>query len=162
MSAQVEDIKRKFRARIRSLRHLGHVGFSESDLLRAYKSVILPVHDYCSCVYNSSLTQTKSNVLERLQAQSLKAIYGYQHSYRSLLQKSGLSSLQERRDKRDLKFASKCTQSERFKPWFPLNPIARNTRRPSIYQEFHARTQRLYYRSPMYNMRRRLNGKERA
>ena len=160
MNAQVVDIKRKFRARIWSLRHLGHVGFSESDLLKVYKSVILPVHDYCSCVYNSSLTQTQSNALERLQAQSLKAIYGYQHSYRSLLEKTGLSTLQARRDARDLKFAEKCLQKDRYRTWFPLNPIARSTRQPLVYKEFHARTQRLY-RSPIYNMRRRLNGKDR-
>lgn len=79
MSRQVEDIKRKFRARIWSLRHLRHVGLSESDLLKVYKSVILPVDDYCSCVYNSSLTLTQSQALERLQAQSLKVIYGYEH-----------------------------------------------------------------------------------
>ena len=160
MNAQVEDIKRKFRARIWSLRHLGHVGFSESDLLKVYKSVILPVHDYCSCVYNSSLTQTQSNALERLQAQSLKAIYGYEHSYRSLLEKTGLTTLQARRDARDLKFAEKCVKNDKFKPWFPLNPIARTTRQPLMYKEAHARTQRLY-RSPVFNMRRRLNGKPR-
>ena len=112
MSAHIEDIKRKFRARIWSLRHLGHVGFSESDLLKVYKSVILPVHDYCSCVYNSSLTQTQSNALERLQAQSLKAIYGYKHFYRLLLEKTGLTTLQARRDARGLKFVEKCVKND--------------------------------------------------
>ena len=160
MSAQVGEIRRKITARIWTLRHLGHLGMSEEDLLKVYRSVILPIHDYCSCVYNSSLTQTQANALERLQAQSLKAIYGYEHSYRALLEKTGLSTLQARRDNRDLKFANKCSQSQRFKSWFPLNPIARSTRQPLMYKEFHARTQRLY-KSPLYNMRRRLNGRER-
>ena len=160
MGAQVEEIKRKFRARIWTLRHLGHVGFSKADLLKVYRSVILPVHDYCSCVFNSSLTITQSQALERLQAQSLKAIYGYEHSYRALLEMTGLTTLQERRDKRDLKFAQKCSQNDRYKSWFPLNPIARCTRQPLVYQEKRARTQRLY-KSPLFNLRRRLNGKPR-
>ena len=160
MAEQVKDIRRKYLMRIWTLRHLGHRGFNEPDLVRVYKSVILPVHDYCSCVYNSSLTQTQSNVLERLQAQSLKAIGGYQHSYSSLLESTGLVTLQSRRDDRDLKFAKKCVQSSRYKPWFPLNPIQRVTRQPLPYQEFVCRTNRLY-NSPIFNMRRRLNGKPR-
>ena len=98
MAAQVKSIQTKFRARKWILVHLGHHGFSKSDLLKVYKSVILPVHDYCSCVYNSSLTATQANALERLQAQALKAIYGYEHSYRSLLEQTGLTTLKARRD----------------------------------------------------------------
>ena len=96
MSPQVEAIRKVFVARIWSLRHLRHSGFEDTDHLKVYKSILLPVHDYCSCVFNSSLTQTQVNALERLQAQTLKAIYGYEHSYRSLLQMTGLQTLQER------------------------------------------------------------------
>ena len=46
--------------------HLARKGFSELDLLRVYKSIILPVHDYCSCVHNASLTLTQASALERL------------------------------------------------------------------------------------------------
>ena len=120
---QVKDIRRKYLARIWTLRHLGHRGFEEQELVKVYRSVILPVHDYCS-----SLTLTQATVLERLQAQSLKLIYGYHHSYASLRQMTGLDTLQERRDKRDLKFAQKCLASDRYKAWFSLNPIERITR----------------------------------
>ena len=61
MAVQVRNIKRKITARIWTLRHLLHRGFPELDLLKVYGSVILPVHDYCSCVYNSSLTQTQAH-----------------------------------------------------------------------------------------------------
>ena len=159
MGAQVEAIRKKFYARKWILHHLGHAGFSEADLLKVYKSVILPIHDYCSCVYNSSLTQTQASALERLQAQALKAIYGYEHSYRALLEKSGLLSLQARRNARDEKFAMKCLQSERFRTWFPLQPVGRPTRSPLTYTETYARTKRLYD-SPIYNMRRILNRKQ--
>ena len=156
MSAQVRAIQRKFRVRLWILRHLRHRGFGEADLLRVYKSVILPVHDYCSCVYNSSLTQVQVTALERLQSQALKSIYGYEHSYRSLLEATGLTTLQDRRDARSDKFVAKCLSHPLHKNWFPLNPIARSLRKPLVYREFHAKTKRLF-NSPLYAMRRRLN-----
>ena len=158
MTAQVESIKRKFRARIWVLNHLGHRGFSREDLLKVYKSTILPIHDYCSCVFNSSLTLSQSSALERLQARALKAIYGYEHSYRSLLEHTGLTTLQERRDRRCKKFAEKCLQDDHFRTWFPLNPVSRSTRKPLPYLEVRTRTKRLE-NSPVYHMRRLLNGK---
>ena len=158
MSAQVASIKKKFRSRVWILRHLGHRGFSRDDLLKVYRSIILPVHDYCSCVYNSSLTLGQASALERLQAQALKSIYGYEHSYRSLLEMSGLERLQTRRDNRCKKFATKCLGSERFRGWFPLNTIARPSRSRLPYMEAFARTKRLY-NSPIFHMRRLLNGK---
>ena len=158
MSAHVRAIKSKFRSRTWILRHLQHRGFSKDDLVRVYRSLILPVHDYCSCVYNSSLTLTQASALERLQAQALKSIFGYEHSYSSLLQLTGLKRLQERRDARCDKLARKALQNDRFKHWFPLNSIARPTRHQLNYREEFARTKRLY-NSPLYHMRRLLNGK---
>ena len=158
MRAQVESIRRKFRSRKWILHHLGHRGFSKTDLLAVYKSTILPVHDYCSCVFNSSLTLSQASMLERLQSQALKAIYGYEFSYRALLEMSGLRRLQERRDDRCEKFARKCLTDETFRSWFPLNPVERVTRNPLPYLEAKARTKRLM-NSPVYQMRRILNGK---
>ena len=157
MAAQVAAIKRKFYARKWILNHLGYSGFSKVDLLRVYRSVLLPVHDYFSCVYNSSLTQTQSSALERLQAQALKTIYGYEFSYRQLLEMTGLQTLEERRKSRDVKFAWKAAASTRFRSWFPLQPISRATRRPLTYREDFAKTKRLN-NSPLYHMRRLLNG----
>ena len=158
MSAQVEEIRKGLTARIWALRHLGHRGLGKEDLLKVYKSILLPIHDYCSCVYNFSLTQHQAHALERLQAQALKAIYGYEHSYRSLLQLTGLSSLKDRRDARSDKFAEKCLANPRFSGWFKLTDQARSTRNTLRYKETHARTTRLY-NSPLYAMRRRLNAR---
>ena len=158
MRAQVEAIKKGFRTRKWILHHLKHRGFGVQDLLAVYKSVILPAHDYCSCVYNSSLTLTQASSLERQQAQALKAIYGYEHSYRALLEMSGLQTLQQRRDERSLKFARKCASDPYFKAWFPLNPVERRTRNPLLYKETRARTKRLF-NSPIHHMRRLLNGR---
>ena len=158
MGAQVEEIKRGFRVRQWILTHLAHCVFSKEDLLKVYWSVLLPVHDYCSCVYNSSLTLTPANALERLQARALKCIYGYQYSYRALLQMTGLQTLQERRDMRSDKFAAKCLQNPRYQAWFPVQPRTRATRSSQASLEAFARTKRLY-NSPLFHMRRRLNGR---
>ena len=100
MAAHVADIQRKFTARIWALQNLGRLGMGKPDLLAVYKSTILPMHDYCSTVFNSSLTITQSGQLERIQAMAQKAIFGFDHSYRSLLSLSGLTSLKARRDER--------------------------------------------------------------
>ena len=68
--AHVESIHRKFYSRKWILHHLGHSGFSQAGLLKVYKLVFLPIHDYCSCVYNSSLTQNQVRAFERIQAEA--------------------------------------------------------------------------------------------
>ena len=72
MAVQAKAVAAGLKARIWSLSHLAHHGLSEDDLLKVYKSSIRPIHDYCSCVYSSSLTVTQSKALERLQAKALK------------------------------------------------------------------------------------------
>ena len=156
MSAQVESICRKFRARVWTLRHLHHRGFTQEDLLKVYKSTILPCHDYCSSVFHSSLTLSQTIVLERLQAKALKAIYGYDPSYRELMEKAGLTTLRARREARELSFARKCASSPRFSGWFPTRTAVRNTRDSLVYEEMFARTHRCF-NSPIFSMRRRLN-----
>lgn len=101
------------------LRHLHHNGFSHEELLAVYKSCIMPIHDYCSTVYNSSLTLSQFIVLERLQAKALEAIYGYEPSYRGLVETAGLTTLRTRRDDRELAFVHKCETSTHFQHWFP-------------------------------------------
>ena len=94
-------------------------------------------------------------VLERLQAKALKAIYGFEPSYRERIEKSGLTTLRARREARELAFARKCAESSRFRHWFPRRP-ARNTRSPELFLEEFDRCCR-FYDSPIYSMRRRLN-----
>ena len=96
MSAQVEAICHKFRSRIWYLKHLHHNGFSQEELLRVYKTTILPCHNYCSTVFHCSLTLSQSIVLKRLQAKALKAIYVFEPSYRELIEKANLTTLRVR------------------------------------------------------------------
>ena len=76
MSDQIANIKKKYKARMWVLCHLAHRGLDAQDLLRVYQSVILPCHDYCLVVYHSSLTATQTNILEKLQSQEPKCIFG--------------------------------------------------------------------------------------
>ena len=56
MAAQVEAIRRSFRARFWVLRHLKSFGMSEAQLVEVYKICVRPIADYCSVVYHSALT----------------------------------------------------------------------------------------------------------
>lgn len=155
MSGQVMSIQKGIRSRLWMLSHLYQNGFNEEELLKIYKFMIIPLHDYCCSVYHSSLTQQQSHALERLQIRALKNIYGYQHSYRSLLERTGLAKLSDRRESRTFAFASRCTTG-RFARWFPPNPRPRDTRRAPPFREDFARCRRLQ-RSPIFYMRKMLN-----
>ena len=156
MAVQAKAVMAGLRARIWSLSHLAHHGLSEEDLFNVYKASIRPVHDYCSVVFSSSLTSTQSNALKRLQAKALKNIYGYEHSYSSLLQRTGITSLKVRRDNRVLKFARKAAENPRYAHWFPRNPNRSSARSGRNFLEFRAKTNRLF-NSPLFDMRRSLN-----
>ena len=140
MVAQVADIRRKFTAGIWALRHPGRMVMPQPDSLKVYKSTILPMNDYCSTVYNSTLTLTQSGQLERLHGMALKAIYGFDHSYPSLLSISGLSPLKVRRYERGDHFAQHCTMNPTYSAWFPFHQAARVIRNPMLYKEERSRT----------------------
>lgn len=155
MQAQVDTIMLKVTRKMWALTYLGHRGFNEEELLQVYLTVILPSHDYCSTVYHHSLTDAQTTALERLQARALKNIYGYQYSYRKLLEWTGLDRLVTRREKTELNFAMNCIKGK-FAHRFPLNQPVRETRAPSVYKEFRARCS-ILQKSPLYSLRRMLN-----
>ena len=68
--------------------------------------------------------------------------------------------MRERRVTACDKFAAKCLGSTRFSGWFPLKVQGRaGMRKGEAYVEEHARCNRLL-NTPIFFMRRRLNGKE--
>ena len=113
IGAQVKATMKKFRAILWVLYHLYHRGFKKEDLLQVYTSLIIPQHDYCSCAFDSPLTVTQFDALERLQAQALKIIYGFEFSNSSLLQKTSLMILKARRAIRTEKFAKKYLENKK-------------------------------------------------
>jgi hypothetical protein len=116
--------------------------------------------EFCNVVYGPLLTRSQADDLERLQSQSLKIIYGFDRSYRQILEMTGLDTLETRRDSAVLKFANKCLGSQ-YSHWFPPNEAERRTRKTKIYKEEYARCERMK-KTPVFTMRRALNEQEAA
>ena len=160
VSRHLEVLKRRFRQRTWVINHLKHAGFNSDELAKVYRTMVRPVADYMSVVYHSMMTAKQDEEVERLQSQALKLIYGRDVSYRVMRARAGVETLRQRRIDAVDKFASKCTTG-RFSHWFPLKGGRRSGRgvvREEKYLESFARCDRLK-NSPLYYMRRRLNGK---
>ena len=154
----VKKMLEKFRSRIWALRHLRRSGICQSDLLYIYQTVLRPVLDFAAPVYHPILTSTQRQQIERLQLRSLKIIYGYDYTYKELLEKTNTPTLEERREELLLSFALKTQNNPRFADaWFPKRTNnhyqLRNNR---IFKEFAARTER-QRNNPIHYMRRALN-----
>ena len=154
--AHIAALQTRMRDTAWVLRHLKVAGFSETELAVVYRTVVRPVLDYCAVVYHPMLTDEQDQIVERLQARALKNIYGYKDSYATMREKAGITTHRARRIEMCDKFAHKAAGNPRF-DWFPVR-TGRSGRHGEPYQEFQARTDRLY-NSPLYYYRRRLNGK---
>jgi hypothetical protein len=157
-SLHVEKTIEKVRRRYWVIRHLKQHGLNCQELVKVYCSVLRSVIEYASVVYGPMLTGTQEEELEKLQSQSLKIVFGFDKSYRTVLELSGLETLGERRRAASLRFARKCLTSQ-YSHWFPLNEATRQTRHKKMFREDFARCERLK-NSPIYRMRRLLNEEE--
>ena len=135
-------------------------GFTNEELVLVYKTMIVPVADYCDVVYHSLLTDEQDEELERAQDRALRCIFGTRVSGRRMRAMAGVSTLRDRRVQHADAFAAGCAASPRFSEWFPLKTTrqSRRTGTTEKYQETFARCERLRA-SPLHYFRRRLNGK---
>ena len=154
----MEALRGRMRERLWLLRHLGQAGFTQQELHRVYKTVIRPILDYCSVVYHSILTDEQVQIVERLQSQALKLIYGFKASYSEMRDKAEVTTLRARRIEQCDRFAEKSRANPRFRHWFPEKKSRRGRHKESFH-EFTAQTDRLN-NSPLFYFRRRLNGKD--
>ena len=116
------------------------------------------VLEYSSSVYHSQLTKFQENLLEKMQKRVLRLIYGYDLSYQQLLNVSSLESLTSRRESNLKKFAEKTQKNTKYtESWFPPNQSVRHNRFTNPYLEETTTGNRLY-KSPIFAMRRLLNG----
>lgn len=147
-----------FRAKLWSLRKLRRAGMGSDDLLVIYKASLRPIIEFACVTYGPMLTSEMSESIESLQLRSMKIVYGTRVSYRTVIDQTGLKTLEQRRYERIVKFAQKTANSPLFKErWFPKNrPLLHNLRETKTYLEEHARTDRLY-KSPLFTMRRIMN-----
>ena len=122
--------------------------------MKVYKTIIRPVFDYCAVVYHSLLNDNQDQLLERLQRQALKVIYGVSFSYTEMRTKAGVTTLRQRRIDLCDKFAAKCLKSDRFRHWFRENQKCRRSSRGSVageqYEEEFARCLRYYNSCLLY------------
>ena len=153
----VRKIEEKFRGKLWTLRFLKKARLPTKDITDLYCLVIRAGIEYCAATYHSLLTRDMSDRIEKLQAKSLKTIFGWNNSYEKVLQMSGLETLETRRQKIFENFAKKTAVNPRFADWFPpAADTGYNTRQLKPYHEEYARTER-YKNSPLFAMRRRLN-----
>ena len=159
--AHVEALRKRMRESVWVLRHLGLSGFTQDELATVYRTILRPILDYCCVFYHSILTDEQDQVIERMQAQALKNIYGFKMSYAEMRERAEVTTLRARRIEMCDKFAEKAAVSGRFARWFPLREGRMSARTAGVvekYKEFTARTDRLND-SPLFYFRRRLNGK---
>ena len=155
----IECLNKKLRQRIWALRHLRKAGFSQADLVKVYTAMIRPVSEYCCQVYHTLITEEESVKLDRFESHCLRNIYGSRLSYEKMLKKAEIERLSIRRQILFDNFAEKAAASHRFRKWFPAYTSRRTSSRAvTKYKEYRAKTDRLYF-SPLFVMRRRLNGK---
>ena len=136
-------------------------GFTKEDLCKVYRNIVRPVADYCAVVYHSMLSNEQDELLDQCQAHALRCIFGKDLSYAEMRKRAGVTTFRQRRIELCDKFAKQCPKNPRFARWFPVKTGVRASQRKAaeIYQEKYARCDRLK-NSPVFYMRRRLNGKE--
>ena len=154
-SAQVKNILRRASHRFYILRHYSKFMRGE-ELITLYSALFRSVLEYSSAIFGPMLTKYQSNEIERFQKRCLKCMFGYDKSYRELLEISGLPTLEERRNNAIVKFARKTAKNENYRHLFPLNESTKNLRNTKLYKEEFARTERLY-KSPLFKFRRIMN-----
>ena len=152
---QINHIVNRATSRSFVIRNLSNFGSDKAKLRNVYCSLIRSVMEYSSVTFGSMMTKFDKNRLETIQKKCLRNIYGYGLTYEELLEKSGLESLESRREKALTKFATKALNNPQFAHWFPLNKN-RIGRHGKTYEEKYAKSDRLY-NSPLFRMRRILN-----
>ena len=152
------NLVKRSNARMRLLHKLVEFGVSEPDLVHIYILYVRSILEQSCQVWHSSLTLDCIHNLERVQKTALKIILqGEYHSYSSALERTGLTTLFERRSKLCLSFAKKCLKHPEMKKMFPVNTHnERNTRFKEKFQVAQASTER-YKHSAIPYMQRLLN-----
>ena len=97
MHAHVQALQKRFRRQYWTLYHLRKAGFTNDELAKVYRTVILPLADYCQVIYHSMITDKQDQAIERLQARALKCIYGPYPSYAEMRKMAGVTTLRQRR-----------------------------------------------------------------
>ena len=156
VQAQLDYLMRKANKRLFLLLNFKRSGVPKDKLKDLYGTMNRYILEYTSNVYHPQLNKGQSNQLEKIQKRCLRIIYGYEHDYATLLNMSGLQTLEERRVNSFDKFTKNTAKNPKYNHWFPINPAERTGRNTNKYLEETATGTRLY-NSPIFSMRRHLN-----
>ena len=159
----VSELADKLYKKLWSLRFLKRSGMGQDKLLTVYKSIIRPTADYCSVVYNSIIPGYTSEKLEKVQRHAMRIIYGNEGDIGEIMERKGIETLKNRRDKKCLDFALKAANSDRFgKKWFVESNSERNVRETTRrrYVEKRCKNERTR-NNPIHFLTRLLNEHER-
>ena len=67
VNEHVKQVVKKLRVRYWTIYHLRRVGFTTQELVQVYKTMLLPIADYCCPAYHSMMTDLQDQELERSQ-----------------------------------------------------------------------------------------------
>ena len=148
----------KFYRKLWTLRYLRKSGMDSSNMLKVYKTVILPSVEYCSEIYDSLIPAYLADKLELVQKQCMKIIFGYNVQYGQLLENGTIETLSDRRKAACLRFANKVVDTPFGQKWFPRNTASREVRQTTrrVYLEKKHKTERSK-NNPIQHMIRLLN-----
>ena len=156
--ANVRYLRRKFAAKMWSLKRLRQAKIPQETLVRVYVAYLRPILEYAMPSHYSMMTGEQMEQLERAQRTALKTIFGYRTSYRRCLESAKLQKLAERAEELLRKFALKTYTNQRFThEWFPeRRDTGYSLRRLATVEERRPGSERLK-RAPIDAMRRVLN-----
>ena len=96
-----------------------------NDLVSVYIGYVRPVVvvvEYACPVWYGNMSTKHTQQIERIQKRALRIILGSTYtSYAEALSSTGLQTLEETLQHLCSQFANKCTASEKYSGWFPLN-----------------------------------------
>ena len=108
-------------SRLWMLRNLKRLGASESELLDVYIKQCRSILELAAPVWTPGLTSENIIALERVQKAACAIILGRKYKgYKLAVENLGIDTLEQRRLHLCLKFAKKCSKSEKYKSWFEL------------------------------------------
>ena len=142
---------KKANSRMWLIINLVKAGWDKFSVLKIYVTCIRSIIEYCSSIYHSMLTLTQAKALEDTQKRALRIIFGWDKTYETLLETSGIVTLQTRRIRKHEAFAKKIETNKRFRDkWLIENTSEQHTRKHNKYILPKASTQR-QTKNPVYS-----------
>ena len=128
-TSNTSNMVKRASKRLWMLRRLKNLGAKQVDLVDVYCKQIRSVLELAVPAWQSSVTKTEKQDIERIQKSACHIIQGSDYiSYKNSLIALQLESLETRRVKLSMNFALKAEKHSKFKNWFKPTPSGHITR----------------------------------